>query len=81
MACLERDLDTLLPFLACPKEHWKKVRTTNAIERAFREVRRRIRPMTCFENSSSVDRIIFGVITHLNQSWKATPLLAFTHNA
>jgi transposase-like protein len=80
VACLERDLDTLVPFLACPEDHWRRIRTTNPIERAFREVRRRTRPMTCFENSSSVDRIIYGVITHLNQSWKATPLLGFTHN-
>lgn len=78
--CIEDDLDELLPFLDCPKDHWKKVRTTNAIERAFREVRRRTRPMSCFQNSPSVDRIIFGVISHLNNSWKDAPLPQFTHN-
>ena len=41
--CIEDDLDELLPFLDCPQAHWRKVRTTNAIERAFREVRRRTR--------------------------------------
>jgi transposase-like protein len=79
--CIEDDIDQLLPFLDCPKEHWKKVRTTNAIERAFREVRRRTRPMSCFQNSASVDRIIFGVISHLNTAWEAKPLLQFTHNS
>jgi transposase-like protein len=77
--CIEDDLDELLPFLDCPKGHWKKVRTTNAIERAFREVRRRTRPMSCFQNSASVDRIIFGVISHLNKAWEAKPLPQFTH--
>lgn len=77
--CIENDLDELLPFLDCPKEHWKKVRTTNAIERAFREVRRRTRPMSCFQNSDSVERIIFGVISHLNTNWKDAPLPQFTH--
>ena len=80
VACLERDMDEMLPFLGCPKEHWKKVRTTNAIERAFREVRRRTRPMTCFQNSASVDRIIYGVFSHLNNSWQDRPLPQFTHN-
>ncbi|MFQ5861481.1 MAG: IS256 family transposase [Dehalococcoidia bacterium] len=80
VACLEEDLDELLPFLACPQTHWKKVRTTNAIERAFREVRRRTKPMSCFQNSASVDRIIYGVISHLNRSWEAKPLSEFTHN-
>ena len=70
--CLESDLDELLSFLSCPKAHWPKVRTTNAIERAFREVRRRTRPMSCFQNPASVDRIIYGVINHLNSTWKET---------
>jgi len=77
--CIEEDLDDLLNFFDCPKSHWRKVRTTNAIERAFREVRRRTRPMSCFQNSASVDRIIYGVICHLNASWKVKPLKEFTH--
>lgn len=77
--CLEADMDDMLSFLSCPKTHWSKIRTTNAIERAFREVRRRIRPMSCFQNSASVDRIIYGVISHLNKAWKEKPLLEFTH--
>ena len=39
--CLAKDLDELLTFLEMPAEHQVKVRTTNVIERAFREVRRR----------------------------------------
>ena len=77
--CLEVDMDDMLSFLNCPKEHWSKVRTTNAIERTFREVRRRTRPMSCFQNSASVDRIIYGVISHLNIAWKEKPLPHFTH--
>ena len=79
--CLEEDLEEMLPFLECPRAHWRKVRTTNAIERAFREVRRRTRPMSCFQNPASVDRIIFGVINYLNQTWKDRPLKEFTHKA
>ena len=78
--CLKQDLDEMLPFLDCPKQYWRKIRTTNAIERAFREVRRRTRPMSCFQNSASVDRIIYGVISHLNNNWKENPLFKFTHN-
>ena len=60
MACLEQDQEALLAFLACPEGHRKAIRT-NAIERAFREVRRRTRPMTCFTNDGSCERIIYGV--------------------
>ena len=32
-----------------------------------------------FQNSASVDRIIYGMITHLNQTWQDKPLVEFTH--
>jgi len=37
---LEKDLPDLLNFYAFPQHPWKKLRTTNAIERCFVEVRR-----------------------------------------
>jgi transposase-like protein len=81
VACLEQDLEALLAFLACPEAHRKAIRTTNAIERAFREVRRRTRPMTCFNNDASCERIIYAVVCHLNKSWEGRPLKQFTQNS
>ena len=81
VACIERDLDALLNFFAVPEGHWKKVRTTNVIERAFREVRRRTRPMSSFSTVESCDRIVFGVVSHLNRSWERKPLPEFTQHA
>jgi len=78
VACVERDLEELLAFYAFPSAHGRKIRTTNIIERAFREVRRRTRPMSSFTNPASCDRIVFGVITHLNRSWERKPLKEFT---
>jgi putative transposase len=78
VACVERDLEALLNFFDTPAAHWKKVRTTNVIERAFREVRRRTRPMSSFSNTESCDRIIYGVISHLNSSWERKPFFEFT---
>jgi len=81
VACLERDLEALLNFLACPPQHQRMVRTTNAIERCFREVRRRTRPMSCFNNNASCERIIYAVFSHLNRNWEGKPLPQFTHNS
>ena len=75
--CLEKDLATMLNFFDCPKEHRKKIRTTNAIERAFREVRRRVRTMNVFSNAASCDRIMFAVLNHLNKHWKDHPFKKF----
>ena len=48
--------------------------------RAFREVRRRTRPMSSFSNMASCDRIVYGVTSHLNRSWERKPLFKFTQN-
>ena len=78
VACLEQDLEDLLSFFACPVAHRIKVRTTNAIERSFREVRRRTNVFSCFSNPASTERIIYAILTHLNQGWKDAPLSGFT---
>jgi putative transposase len=75
--CLEKDLDNMLNFFDCPEEHWIKIRTTNVIERSFREVRRRTRTMSCFTNEASCDRIMYAIFNHLNNHWKERPLRNF----
>lgn len=73
---LKRDLHNCLTFLRFPIEDHKQIRTTNALERAFREVRRRTRPMGTYVTRDSAERIMFGVTDHLNQQWRDAPRLA-----
>ena len=51
-----------------------KLRTTNIIERTFREVRRRTRPIGCFTNERSVERIVYAIFYRQNIIWKRKPL-------
>jgi len=81
VACLEADLEQLLAFFDCPKAHWKRLRTTNVIERLFVEVRRRIRTMCAFTTRSSCERILYSVFDRMNKHWSRHPLSAFTHNS
>jgi hypothetical protein len=46
---------------------WRKLRTTNAIERCFVEGRRRTRPMVLFTNMQSVERILHAVFYRFNE--------------
>jgi putative transposase len=78
---LERDLPELLSFFSLPKHLWRKLRTTNVIERCFVEVRRRTRPMVCFVNVKSVDRIIYSIFERFNLEWKNRTLKVFTQAA
>ena len=81
---IEQDLDSLLAFLQIPiKEQSREfirrqIRTTNIIERSFREVRRRTRPMGCFTNIDSISRIIYAIFNRLNSKWQDKPLSQFT---
>jgi len=81
VACLEVHLEELLAFFACPKADWKRLRTTNVIERLFVEVRRRIRTMCAFTTRDSCERILFAVFDRMNQHWTRHPLHPFTHNS
>jgi transposase-like protein len=78
---LEKDLPELLSFFHFPRHLWKKLRTTNVIERCFVEVRRRTRPMVCFVNVPSVDRIVFAIFNRMNPQWKNRTLQLFTQAA
>ena len=81
VACLRNDLDQLLTCFRykCAADR-RAVRTTNAIERRFREVRRRTRPMGTFQDMTSMDRILFAVFTHENKSQGVSAPFLVTQN-
>jgi len=54
-------------FFGLPQPPWRKLRTTNAIECCFVEVRRRTRPMVLFVNVASVERILYAIFRNFNQ--------------
>jgi putative transposase len=68
--CLEKDFERLIPMFNFPPGLRKKVRTTNVIERCFREVRRRLKVMGYFANSRSCDRIIYAIFNYFNTKWR-----------
>src|SRR5713101_5936895 len=78
---LEQDLPELLAFFQMPPHLWRKLRTTNVIERCFVEVRRRTRPMVCFVNELSVESIIYAIFHRFNEQWKNRTLRLFTQAA
>lgn len=39
--CLLEDIEACLTYYKYPYQHWKRIRTTNVVERSFKEVKRR----------------------------------------
>jgi putative transposase len=75
--------EQLLSFFRLPEPTlWPSIRTTNLIERRFRELRRRTRPMGVFSDRTSMERILYAIFTHENLKEKTmTPFLLMTHNS
>lgn len=74
---LEADLDELLAVFALPAPVRASLRTTNLLERAFRELRRRLRPIGSLTDRRSADRILYGQVLRLNGLLARRPLAAF----
>jgi transposase-like protein len=68
--CLQRDFEKMLPIFQFPERLRKVIRTTNVIERCFREVRRRLKVMGYFQNSKSCDRITYAIFNYFNTKWR-----------
>jgi len=68
--CLEDDFHRLIAVYEFPEEIRRMIRTTNVIERCFREVRRRLRVMGYFQNYKSCNRIIFALFDYFNSKWE-----------
>ena len=79
VACLRDDLLTCFRYK--DPDRRRQVRTTNAIERRFREVRRRTRPMGAFQDRTSMDRILFAIFLHENKQQGISTLFPLTHNS
>jgi transposase-like protein len=79
--CLRDDLEDLLTCFQFQDPDFRKaIRTTNAIERRFREVRRRTRPMGVFSNRTSVERILYAVLMYENINQGVYPVFVLTQN-
>jgi transposase-like protein len=55
-AMLVASRDDLLAFTAFPFEHWRKIWSTNPLERLHREIKRRTDVVGVFPNDAAIDR-------------------------
>jgi len=68
--CLEQDIEEMLLFFNHEQKLWIKLRTTNVIERFFKELRKRTRPMSLFANTDSCNRILYALFAKYNKKWE-----------
>ena len=56
-------------FYAFPQAHWRRIKTTNGLERLHAEVKRRIRAVGAFPDRASALRLITAVALEATASW------------
>lgn len=69
-ACFTDDLEACLAFLKCPSIHHSRIRTTNLLERAFLEQRRRTNTIPRFFNEKSCLKLVFATLWQASQRWQ-----------
>jgi putative transposase len=73
VACLEKDLDSLLTHFRFEKGVWRALKTTNPIERVNREFKRRTKSMDTLGARTLQTLVAFTAI-RLEYGWQTTPV-------
>jgi putative transposase len=73
-----RGLENCLVYLLYPDPLRTMLKTNNLIERQLQELRRRTIPMRSFNNSRSIERIIYGLIAYVINQTQDMPKIEFT---
>ena len=62
---IEEHIVETLTYYDFPREHWRRIRTNNPLERIIREVRRRTQVVGCFPDGNSALMLVSARLRHV----------------
>jgi len=78
LKCFRDGFEKTLTYFGLPRHMWRAARTTNYLERAFKEIRKRTKSIGAFTNDGSCGRIIYLLTQIINQNLEKMPAYKFT---
>jgi putative transposase len=70
VACVTDDLPSLTVHLRFPREHWRRIRHSNFIERTFGETRRRVKVIGRLPGEASCLSLVWAVLDRAARGWR-----------
>lgn len=71
-AMLREAATDICAFAAFPTAHWKKVWSTNPLERVNKEIKRRTNVVGIFPNEAAVLRLAGSILLEVHDEWQVT---------
>jgi transposase-like protein len=56
-------------YKSFPRQHWRRIRTTNGLERINKELKRRSRVSGAYPNDQSLLRVAVCIMMNINEDW------------
>ncbi len=70
MPVIEAATGDVLAFLHFPQEHWRKIWSTNPLERLNKEIKRRTNVVGIFPNDASIVRLVGAQLLEQQEEWQ-----------
>ncbi len=77
-ALMNKDREDVLAFRSFPQLHWRRIWSTNLLERVNEEIKRRTRVVGIFPNDASITRLVGAVLLEQHEHWQLEGRRMFT---
>lgn len=67
---MEENIPGGFTVFSFPKDHWRRIRTTNNLERVSQEIKRRTRVVRIFPNEEACLRLVSAILMEISEEWE-----------